>query len=185
MGKAYRNFWSLNTDEAVVAGILRDETLKNIEVLMPLNAQMKDIDLILINMRNKKVVKAQIKGSRAFEPKKSEIRKFGEGSAGWFRIKKDAIYKSSADIFVFLVYVLEENERAGRRIILPHTVTIPTENLKALCKKYKKAGKDKMFSFYFWINPTKRKAFEFRDTIYDLSKYLDKKGFKKLNKVLK
>ena len=55
MAKAYKNFWSLNTDEAIVAGILRDETLKNVEVLMPLNAQMKGIDLFLMNLKNKKV----------------------------------------------------------------------------------------------------------------------------------
>jgi hypothetical protein len=41
MNKSYKNFWSLNTDEAVVTGILRDETPKEVEVLMPLNAQMK------------------------------------------------------------------------------------------------------------------------------------------------
>ena len=82
MGKAYKNFWSLNTDEAVVAGILRDETTKNIEVLFPLNAQMKGVDLVLMNIENKKSVTVQIKGSRAYEPRKSEIKKYGAGSAG-------------------------------------------------------------------------------------------------------
>ena len=45
---AYKNFWSLNTDEAVVTGILREHTPKEIDVLMPINAQMKDIDLGLL-----------------------------------------------------------------------------------------------------------------------------------------
>ena len=47
---AYKNFWSLNTDEAVVTGILRENTSKETDVLIPINAQMKDIDLILMNV---------------------------------------------------------------------------------------------------------------------------------------
>lgn len=54
MGVAYKNFWSLNTDEAVVSGILRDQTNKNLEVLMPMNAQMKGVDLVLMNVDTKK-----------------------------------------------------------------------------------------------------------------------------------
>lgn len=44
---AYKNFRSLNIDEAIVTWILRAKTKKDIEVLMPINSQMKDIDLIL------------------------------------------------------------------------------------------------------------------------------------------
>ncbi len=33
MGISYKNFWSLNTDEAIVTGILRDKTSNDIEVL--------------------------------------------------------------------------------------------------------------------------------------------------------
>lgn len=73
MGRAYKNFWSLNTDEAVVTGILRDSTSSNVEVLMPMNAQMKDTDLILMNVDNKKSLKIQVKGSRPYEPRKSEV----------------------------------------------------------------------------------------------------------------
>ena len=31
-------------------GILRENTAKDVEVLMPINAQMKDIDLVLMNL---------------------------------------------------------------------------------------------------------------------------------------
>ena len=181
MGSAYKNFWSLNTDEAVVTGILRDSTPKAIEVLMPLNAQMKDIDLILMNLENKKVLKIQVKGSRAYEPKKSEVVKYGEGSGGWFYFKRKVVNDSSADYFIFLVYVLEENTKTGRRIIMPHTLTIPTKELNELCKKHKKIGKGEMYSFYFWVNPANKKSFEFRDELYDTTKYLDKRGLNELN----
>ncbi len=82
MGVSYKNFWSLNTDEAVVAGILRNKTKKEIEVLMPLNAQMKGVDLYLINTKTKKVATIQVKGSRAYEPQIREVREYGHGSAG-------------------------------------------------------------------------------------------------------
>jgi hypothetical protein len=65
MGRAYKNLWSLNTDEAVVVGFLRSYTSRNIEVLMPANAQMKDIDLVVMNMSSKKSLTIQVKGSRA------------------------------------------------------------------------------------------------------------------------
>lgn len=180
MGRAYKNFWSLNTDEAVVIGILRDSTPKNIEVLMPLNAQMKDIDLVLMNMVNKKTLKIQVKGSRAFEPRKSEIAKYGDGSAGWFYFSTDVIFKSTADYFIFLIYVLEKNEKSGRRNITPHTLIISTDKLKKLCKKYKKIGKGNRFNFLFWVNPIKKEAIEYRDQKYYVSECLDNKGFLKL-----
>jgi hypothetical protein len=68
MTKSYKNFWSLNTDEAVVSTLIRDFFDKNnVEVFMPLNAQMKDIDLILINMESQKVISLQVKGSKGFD----------------------------------------------------------------------------------------------------------------------
>jgi hypothetical protein len=185
MGCAYRNFWSLNTDEAVATGILRDCTAKNIEVLMPMNAQMKDTDLVLMNMDSKKSLKIQVKGSRAYEPQRSEVLKYGSGSAGWFSLQKDLIQKSSADYFIFLIYVLEESTKQGRRIITPHTLAIPTRKLQALCKKYKKTGKSGKYNFFFWINPIQNTSFEFRDEKYDMTNYLDKNGFEGLNKALK
>lgn len=184
MGRAYKNFWSLNIDEAVVCGVLRDETEKGIEVLMPMNAQMKGVDLILINIKNKKTVSVQVKGSKAFEPKKSETEKFGAGSVGWFFIDENIINKATADYFIFLVYVIEQSLKTGRRFIEPHTITIPANKIKELSKKNKKPHPNR-YSFYFWVNPQTKKAFDFRDKPYDVSEYLDKKGFEKLNENVK
>jgi hypothetical protein len=185
MGRSYKNFWSLNTDEAVVAGILRDSLQKNVEILMPLNAQMKDVDLIIMNMDNKKTLKIQVKGSRSYEPRKNEIKKYEDGSAGWFYFKKDIIHKNTADFFIFLIYVIEESKKTGRRIIKPHTLTIPTKKLVQLCKKYKKIDKSDRYNFLFWINPVKNQSFEFKDERYDTTEYLDKSGLDKLNQKLK
>ena len=180
MGVAYKNFWSLNTDEAVVTGILRNHFKKKSEVFMPLNAQLKDIDLILANLKKKKFVTIQIKGSRAYEPNTSEIRKFGkDGSGGWFFISKKVVDSSAADFFVFLIYVLIENNKKGRRYIEPHTLTIPTKELKRLCLRYKKPH-PLNYSFYFRIHLSANKAFDWRDKEYNVSNYLDNKGFEKL-----
>lgn len=181
---AYKNFWSLNTDEAVVTGILREHTPKEVEVFMPINAQMKDIDLLVMNMENKKIKTIQVKGSKAYEPKKNEVTKYGEGSCGWFFFSKDIIHRSDADFFIFLVYVLVENPEQGRRRIEPHTITIPTEKLKELCNEHKTPHGSERYSFYFWVNPKENKAFDWRDKNYDVSEYLDNKGFDKLNESL-
>lgn len=185
MGTAYKNFWSLNTDEAVVTGLLRDQTSKDVEVLLPANAQMKDVDLVLMNMKTKKTITIQVKGSRAFEPRKSEVVKYGDGSAGWFFFHKDVIHESTADFFIFLVYVLEEDKKRGRRQITPHTITIPTVKLKKLCTKNKKVGKGDRYNIYIWVNPKTKDAFEFRDKVFSLRDYLDKSGIQVLNHSLK
>ena len=183
MNQSYKNFWSLNTDEAVVTGILKSETAKEVEVLMPLNAQMKGGDLFLMNVKNKKVISIQVKGSRAYEPKPSEIKKYGVGSTGWFFLSQDIFDKATADFFLFLVYVICDSRETGKRGFETHAITIPTKKIKELCKKYKKAHPDR-YSFYFWVNPEKKQAFDFRDQHYDVSEYLDKRGFEVLNKTL-
>ena len=183
MGKAYKNFWSLNTDEAVVSGILRDETPNDLEILMPMNAQMKGIDLVLMNINTKKSITLQVKGSRAFEPKKIEVARYGQGNAGWFYLDEKIIFSATADYFIFLIYVLEEHNKLGRRIIRPHSIVLPTKKLQALTKKHKTIHGSR-YSYYFWINPKTKKAFEFRDEFFYVTEFLDKKGFKKLNSKL-
>ncbi|MEK6898280.1 MAG: hypothetical protein AABX28_02890 [Nanoarchaeota archaeon] len=186
MVKAYKNFWSLNTDEAVVTGILRDYFKKKTEVFMPLNAQMKDIDLILMNIKNRKTITIQIKGSRAYQPKLKETEEYGEGNFGWFNFHKNKIENSTADYFIFLVYVL--NKDAGRINIEPHTITIPTKELSRLAKDKKKPNKNGFYHFDFWINPKEKRAWETRDKkLYgsiNVSEYLDKKGFERLKAIL-
>jgi hypothetical protein len=188
MGVAYKNFWSLNTDEAIAAGILRNKTPKDTEVLIPLNAQMKGIDLYLISNKTKKLVTIQVKGSRAYEPKNSETKKYGEGSAGWFFFKKEVVIDGTADYFCFLIYVLEEDKKQGRRLIKPHTILIPTKVLKENSLKYKDSHGDNRFSYKIWVNPSKKEAFDFRDENkkgrFSFDNFLDNSGFLLINKEL-
>jgi len=185
MVKSYKNFWSLNIDEAIVTGILRNARLKDVEILMPLNAQMKGIDLVVFNTKNMKLKTIQVKGSKGYDLNKSQIKKYGNGSAGWFSFHKDVIHKSTADFFIFLVYVIEDLPKLGRQHIEPHIVTIPTDELTKLAKKYKRTGKGGRYNFYFLIDPIKKHSIEFRDDEYSLDRYLDKSGFDILAKALK
>ncbi len=93
------------------------------------------------------------------------------------------ISKATADYFVFLIYILEESKDTGRMLINPHTITIPIKALKAKALKFKKNHGDR-YSFYIWVNHKKKEAFDFRDKTYDLSQYLDKKGFEGLERKL-
>lgn len=180
MGIAYKNFWSLNVDETMVIGILRYYFPKHIEVLIPVNAQLKDVDLAVINLKNNKSITLQVKGSRAYEPSKNEVAKFGAGSNGWFFFKKKVIDKCTADYFIFIVEVLTQSKKDGRKYIEPHIITVPTRKLKNLCRKNKLTHGDRMYSFLFWINPQKKEAFDRRDKKYYVTEYLDKKGVEKL-----
>lgn len=190
MGRSYKNFWSLNTDEAVVTGILRSEIgKKNIEVLMPLNAQMKGIDLVLLNIQNKKKpITIQVKGSRAFEPSENQAKEYKEGSPGWFRFSADVIDKASADYFIFLIYVIEQSEDEGRRYIKPHTITIPTKSLQSKARVKSTSGN--VYNFIIWVKPKAGEAFDIRHDVKEnhehngYDEYLNKNGFDKLKKSL-
>ncbi len=192
MLKSYKNIWSLNTEEAIVAGILRSETKKEVEVYIPLNAQMKDIDLVLINTKNKKTKAIQVKGSKAFQPSPTQIKNYEYGSFGWIELNKSAVDGSIADYFIFMIYVLEQfnKDDKGSVYIKPHTITIPKKELENKVKAYKKISGQK-YRFHIWINPKTKEAFDFRDLKdktkkkEDYSKFLDKEGFYRLNKELK
>lgn len=181
---SYRNFWSMNIDEAIVTGILRSYFKKEAEIFMPLNSQMKGIDLAISNLKNKKLITIQVKGSKAYEPTKREKHDFVYGSGGWFFIKEEIIKDCPADYFIFLIYVIIENSENGRRNIEPHVLTIRPKELYQICKENKILHKN--YSFYIWVNPKDKKCFDHRDEkqkgIITLDKYLDELGLEQIKK---
>ena len=187
MGCAYKNFWALNIDEAVAVGILRGKLNKNIAVFMPTSAQMPDVDLVAINLTSKRIATIQVKGSRAYEPKKIELRRYKHGSPGWFWLDVGKITKCKADYFLFLIHVLRQNSKNGRRDIEPHIILIKTNELIKRCKKHKKI-KGNTWNFFIWVNPVSKKAFDYHPTadpnrlVFD--DCLDEKGIEKLNAAL-
>ena len=176
MGQAYKNFWSLNVDEVVTAGMLRHTLGKGYEVCMPLNAQAKGIDLLVFNTAIKKVVTIQVKGSRAYDPNKKQLLKHKHGSAGWFWFKKDIVFKSTADFFVYLVYVIEEDKKIGRSFLTHHFIVVPTQDLKDQYRQHSRVFKGNRLHLILWINPKQKKAFDIRNVAFDLSPWLNDKG---------
>jgi len=110
-----KNLWSLNIDELLVAGKIKYQlSKKDYEMFFPLNSQLKDIDLVLFNLKKRKSTTIQVKGSRTYQPSKSETERFGEGSAAWFALTKDAIFKPSnkIDYFIFVLHSIVDGDLA-------------------------------------------------------------------------
>jgi hypothetical protein len=186
---SYKNLWSLNVDEAVVAGKVQEAFRKQAHVFFPLNAQLKDVDLLITNLRNRKSVSIQVKGSKAFEPRVSEIEKYGGGSVGWFFIPKSKIVNCSADYFIFLLHIISDDfsKKKNRKRLTTHLLTIKPAALYKICKQSKILHKN--YSFYIWVDPKQKRAFDFRDSkkkgIINLTKYLDESGLRQVRKHLR
>jgi|SRR3989344_5711879 len=171
---AIKNIWSLNIDEALVIDKIKQELKKDYEVFMPANAQLKDIDLLLFNLKKKKVSTMQVKGSRTYEPKKSEIERYGEGSAAWITIRKDSIFKPKYNIN-FFIFVLHNfiNGNIKKEIKIDYLI-IPTSKFRELVLK-KKIRKGNKYHFFIWIDSKGKRVFDFnnRKEIIPYSKYLN------------
>ena len=188
---SYKNFWSLNVDEAIVAGKLQAYFKKSAQVFFPLNAQLKDIDLLLASPKKKRVVTIQVKGSKAHELVPSELKKYNvpEGSVGWFFIPKSKIRECQADFIVLLIHTLSNDfqDDRNRRTLSTHLLTIRPDQLDNVCRKHKILHR--RYSFYIWIDPQRGWAFDFRDARkkgrLDLSKHLDENGLQQIRKQLR
>jgi hypothetical protein len=174
---AVKNFWSLNVDEALVADKLQN-CLKNkgYEVFFPLRVQLKDIDLVLVNLKTKKTYTVQVKGSRTYPPQKRETERFGEGQASWIQIRRKSIFEpeNPIDCFIFLIHLEVEGE-IKRGIELDYLV-IPTEDFKKLLiSSGKKIRKGDQYVFFIWINPKEKKAIDFEEwkNTIDLTGFLN------------
>lgn len=170
-----KNAWSLNVDELLVADKLRHYIDKNKhEVFFPLNSQLKDVDLILINLKNNKALSVQVKGSRTYSPTKSETERYGEGSAAWFTLTKKSIFENSnkVDFFVFVLHSMRDGKT--KKEIKINYLIIPSKDFKRLTSK-KKIRKGEKYHFFMWIDPNGKRAFDFNDrsNIVRFSKYLD------------
>lgn len=169
-----KNIWSLNVDELLVSDQLKNHLKKtNYEVCFPLNAQMKDVDLVLLNLKNNKAKTIQVKGSRTYEPTKSEIKRFGDGSAAWFRIDKDSIFNPSnkVDFYIFVLHNFVDGEI--KKEIKVDYLIIPIEDFYKCCNK-KTARKGNFYHFFIWIDSKKKRSFDFnnQNQIF-LDKYLN------------
>ena len=96
-----KNLWSLNVDEVITAQKIKSELGKEYEVFFPINSQLKDIDLLLQHPRTGKSKSVQVKGSRTYSPKESEIEHLGWGydvRTSWNQVKDASIFSPTNKI---------------------------------------------------------------------------------------
>jgi len=171
-----KNIWTLNIDEALVSDRLKQELdKKNYEVFFPLNSQLKDIDLVLFNLKKKTSKTVQVKGSRTYTPRKSETEKFGGGSGAWFAMHKKAVYepRNKVDFLIFVLHSFEDGDL--KKEIKINYLIIPINNFKKIVSK-KSIRKGNRYHFFIWIDDKGKRAFEFNNKggkTIPLSKYLN------------
>ena len=170
-----RNLWTLNVDELLVADQLKEHFKKSDhDVFYPLNSQMKNIDIVFMNVKTAKVKTIQVKGSRTYAPRKSEVERFGEGSAAWFKIGSESIFKptNKVDYFVFVLHSFKDGE-TKKEIVLNYLI-IPTKEFQSICKQKKVRSDGHSYDFFIWIDPKGKRSFDFRASKeIPLSKYLN------------
>ena len=171
-----KNLWSLNVDELLVADRLKEHfSKKEYEVFFPLNSQMKDIDLVLLNLKNNKIKSIQVKGSRTYPPSKAERNRYGKGSAAFFRISENSIFKpqNKVDYYVLVLHSFQDGQ-IKKEIIINYLI-IPIKNFKNICLN-KQLRNDGFYYFFAWIDPKDKRAFDFNNKggkTIPLSKYID------------
>src|SRR3989344_1943504 len=170
-----KNLWSLNIDELLVVDKLKYSLNKtDYEVFFPINSQMKDIDLMIYNIKKRKVRTIQVKGSRTYTPRDSEVEKYGNGNDTWFALDYETIRhpRNRVDFFIFVLHSTFDGQL--KKEITINYLIIPFNDLKKIVSR--KSRQSKKCHFLIWIDPRGKRAFDFRNRggnqIF-LSKYLD------------
>ena len=164
---AIKNFWSLTVDEAIAADKLRQVLRRDYQVFFPANSQLKDVDLIVYNLKNGKTKTVQVKGSRTYEQNGDYY--------SWNKVKKNSIFNPTniVDFFIFVIH-LPKITKTKRRIGQAYLV-IPIKELKKKAKQ-KKLRKGGDYHFQFWIDEKKKQAWDYnnpKNEEIDFSKYLN------------
>lgn len=171
-----KNLWALNVDELLVADQIKQNFKKSdFEVFFPLNSQMKDIDLLFVKLRNNKSSFIQVKGSRTYQPTRSEIRHYGDGSAAWFKIDKNSIFNTinRIDYFIFVLHNFIDGDI--KKEIKIDFLVIPINDFIKICEK-KSLRKGDSYHFFIWIDEKNKRSFDFNNkngSEIQLSKYLN------------
>ncbi|MFH1227001.1 MAG: hypothetical protein V1701_03735 [Planctomycetota bacterium] len=131
-----KNFYTLNPGEFFVAQELRKQE-KDLQIFLPL----KDIgtDLLAIGPKTRHICRIQVKESRYYGT--------GERHAhSWHTVAKKKLKRDTADIFVFVTYVLIG--KGKKKGFQQEYIVIPRKKLLNICR-HKKLVKRKSYAFYF------------------------------------
>ena len=173
-----KNLWSLNVDEVITAQKIKSELGKEYEVFFPINSQLKDIDLLLQHPRTGKSKSVQVKGSRTYSPKESEIEHLGWGydvRTSWNQVKDASIFSPTNKIDFFIFVRHEEELSVRKRRIKQDYLVIPIKDFRKITKNKKKKRKTGYYHYVFVVQG--KKAVDILNTKLgkpiDLSKYLN------------
>jgi len=127
-GMTMKNMWSLHVDEAIVADRIRHALRgKDCEVFFPVNSQLKDVDLIVHNLKNHTTKTVQVKSSKSWKSR-------GDEYSGQ-KVPMEKIDPKKVDFFVFSCYF--EKITVDGAAIETCCVVIPTRELLDIIKKNK------------------------------------------------
>jgi hypothetical protein len=176
-----KTFFNIDAYEAIVVDKIREKSKKygNFEVFVPTTPRLKDIDLVLMDMKNNKTKTIQVKGSATYIPKEKEVNEFGEGSGGWIQITRKTIFEpiNEADFFILVIHSLQNIfKKSLKQKIKTNFLIIPASDMKKIVKRKKiRKPKNPLYAFFIWVNPKKKKSWEFNewDNKQDFSKYLE------------
>lgn len=176
MNMGLKNIWSLPVDELLVADKIQDLKNPRKRVFFPLSSTLKDIDLLYVNLDTYKTVSIQVKGSRTYEPQKSEIKRYGQGSSSWFILTKEALYRPTnvVNYYIFVLHNFKDGDKK-REISIDYLI-IPSIDMRRYCKRKVTRGDGKIFDFFIWIDSKEKRAFDFENgkgKEIDFSKYLN------------
>jgi len=146
---AIKNFWSLTVDEAIVADEIKCKLGKSFEVFFPTNSQLKDVDLIVFDLKNKVSRTVQVKGSRTYGE--------GDDQYSWSTINKESVFnpKNKIDFFIFVVHYVNETET--KKAIKPHFIVVPSHDFREKVKEGKKPNMQKIHC-YFSLDLNKKRG---------------------------
>ena len=172
-----KNLWSLNVDEVITAQKIKSELGKEYEVFFPINSQLKDIDLLLQHPRTGKSKSVQVKGSRTYSPKESEIEHLGWGydvRTSWNQVKDTSIFSPTNKIDFFIFVRHEEELTVRKRRIKQDYLVIPIKDFRKITKNEKKKRKTGDYHYVFVVKG--KKAVDENSSSgkpIDFSKYLN------------
>lgn len=165
----------MNIDEALVADKAKYNLSRDYEIFLPTNLQLKNVDLVLFNLKRKKAKTIQVKGSRTYDPRPAEVNRYGNGCGAWITMKKGAIFKPENDVDFYIFVLHSFVSGAVKKDIKIDFLIIPDQQFRRLVKK-KKVRAGNKYHFFIWIDSNGKRSFEFNNSggrTIDLSKYLN------------
>ena len=170
-----KNLWSLNVDEAILSEKIGKELGKEYQVFFPVNSQLKDIDLIIYNLKTQKTKSIQVKGSRTYLSTFPEAKKLVKNAkTSWNVIKSESIFSPTNDMDFFIFVLHQEDLKSNNRQIIQNYIIIPIKDFRNITKKEKEMRKTGHYHFNYCVSG--KKVIEVNNTnskTIDFSKYLN------------